>query len=129
MDKVLFAEDTLIRMADGTSTEISDVHIGDRTVSPDGSVHIVTNLALAVTNRLCVITTESGKKLRFAEGSTIKSNDITVYSEMNLNIREILTNSGIEKITDIDEIEYHGKVYVIYLNKDAYIIANDFVVK
>ncbi len=129
MNKILFAEDTLIRMADGTTKNISDIHIGDRVTSDDGSAHIVTNLALAATNRICVITTESGKKLRFAEGSTIHSNDISVYSEMNLNIKEIVTAAGTEKITDINETAYDGKVYAMYLNKDAYVIANDFVVK
>ncbi|HOD93416.1 MAG TPA: hypothetical protein PLT91_05545 [Clostridia bacterium] len=129
MNKILFSEDTLITIADSTRKQIADIHIGDRIISADGSVYIVTKLAMAATNRICIITTESGKKLKFAESSTIQSNNISVYSEMNLNIKEILTNSGTEKITNIIEDEYDGRVFAMYLNKDAYVIANDFVVK
>ena len=113
MNKILFSEDTLITIADSTRKQIADIHIGDRIISADGSVYIVTKLAMAATNRICIITTESGKKLKFAESSTIQSNNISVYSEMNLNIKEILTNSGTEKITNIIEDEYDGRVFAM----------------
>lgn len=129
MDKILLAEDTLITMADGIQKHIEDIYIGERVSSNDGYAHIVTKLAMAATNKICVLTTEKGKILRFAEGSKIESNDTIVYEKMNLDKNEMLTVDGTEKISDMHTQEYKGRVYAIYLNKDEYIIANDFVLK
>lgn len=129
MSKVLLAKDTLISMADKTEKRICDIEAGDAISSPDGYSYTVTLNATGPSKKICIITTSTERKLRFAPNSKIESNDQVIYEDMFFNSNAILTITGLEEITDIKITDYDDSVNWMYLDEDAYIVANEFIIK
>lgn len=129
MSKLILAEDTLVKIADGTDKEISNIRTCDSIMSSDGQSITVADIIKGKVNKICIMTTKNNKKLRFAEDSTIESEGFSVYENNGLSIDEIMTTSGVEKISEIAKEEYKGNVYSLRLNEDVFIIANEFAVK
>ena len=66
MSKLILAEDTLVKIADGTDKEISNIRTSDSIMSSDGQSITVADIIKGKVNRVCIVTTKNNRKLRFA---------------------------------------------------------------
>lgn len=124
-----FAEDTQIRMADGSTRQISDIKIGDAVMQPkDGRPVRVRNIWKGTEKELVVIRTKEGESARmtrehplcqengFIRAGEIKPGD-TVYGEAGRKLT----------VASVETVPYEGHVYNLDLERsegDGTLLAN-----
>ena len=124
-----FAEDTQIRMADGSMRRISDIRIGDAVMQPkDGRPVRVCNIWKGTEKELVVIRTKEGASVRmtrehplcqedgFIRAGEIKPGD-TVYGEAGRKLT----------VASVETVPYEGHVYNLDLERsegDGTLLAN-----
>jgi hypothetical protein len=118
-----FAMDTLITMADGSDKAICDIKIGEM-VRKDTDIFAVTNVYYGFEEKLVVIATSKGKRIRVTGTHPIVTKNGNVRA-IDLNASDLIkTLDGFESITDLYMENYNSKVYNLDFDEPTMIIAN-----
>lgn len=123
------AEDSIVRMADGSEKRIQEISIGDMVKAPDGKPQQVVNIWTGTEERILHIETKGKKKIRLTETHPLMTKD-GLKPAIVLTFEDLLLmeDGNYEAIENAYALPYGQKVYNLDLEEEHTFVCDGFVV-
>lgn len=121
---------TTVLMCDGSTRKISDICVGDRILSPNGSVLVVENFFCGVESTVVSILTVTHEELCMSMNSFVET-ERGIVGAQELQVSDsVKTINGFVKLADIKIVSNEELVYILLLNVplSRYIVNGSFIV-
>lgn len=118
-DSRCFAQETLIRMADGQEKRINAIRAGDKVLSVSGEDVRVMNIISGIEEKVVVLVTQSGKRIRLTSDHPVQTRQRGVQPVKALLVTDkVKTADGnFEEIDNLYTEMYNDRVYNLCLEK------------
>lgn len=118
-DSRWFAQETLIRMADGQEKRINAIRAGDKVLSVSGEDVRVMNIISGIEEKVVVLVTQSGKRIRLTSDHPVQTRQRGVQPVKALLVTDkVKTADGnFEEIDSLYTEMYNDRVYNLCLEK------------
>ena len=125
-----FAQETLIRMADGQEKQISAICIGEKVLSVSGKVLRVTNIIFGMEEKVVVLATQSGKRIRLTSDHPVQTEQrgILPVNALLATDKVYTADGGFEEIDSLYTEMYNDRVYNLCLEKESFLFGNGIAV-
>ena len=107
-------KDTVILMPDGTMEKVSEIHVGDKILTLNGSQAVIKEKVYGTENAMFKITTQSHEIL-VGSRSPILTESGFVWACDLITSNIVITSSGKEKVESVEYLAYNDVVYFIIL--------------
>lgn len=119
-----------VLMADGSTRKISDIHIGDKILNPNGNMLVVENVFCGAETVLVSIMTITKEELCMSMSSFVET-ERGIISARDLQVSDsVKTINGFVKLEEMKVISNEAPVYLLLLNVplSRYIVNGSFIV-
>ena len=129
-DSRCFAQETLIRMADGQEKRINAIRAGDKVLSVSGEDVRVMNIISGIEEKVVVLVTQSGKRIRLTSDHPVQTRQRGVQPVKALLVTDkVKTADGnFEEIDSLYTEMYNDRVYNLCLEKESFLFGNGIAV-
>ena len=125
-DSRCFAQETLIRMADGQEKRINAIRAGDKVLSVSGEDVRVMNIISGIEEKVVVLVTQSGKRIRLTSDHPVQTRQRGVQPVKALLVTDkVKTADGnFEEIDSLYTEMYNDRFYNLCLEKESFLFGN-----
>lgn len=129
-DSRCFAQETLIRMADGQEKRINAICVGEKVLSISGEDVRVMNIIFGIEEKVVVLVTQSGKRIRLTSAHPVLTEQRGILPvNALLATDKVKTDDGyFEEIDSLYTEMYNDRVYNLCLEKESFLFGNGIAV-
>lgn len=130
LDSRCFAQETLIRMADGQEKQINAIRVGEKVFSVSGKAVRVMDIIVGIEEKVVVLVTQSGKRIRLTSDHPVltEQRGIQRVNALLATDKVQTADRDFEEIDNLYTEMYNDRVYNLCLEEESFLFGNGIAV-